>query len=957
MKNVSRHPKTIIRIVIASLFLFLGISQTASAYGTYPTSVKNPANFHPGYYMMIGENDNYSYTYSSFKDNVNFVGVKKNYAWSKLEPSLGVYDFSQIDADLNYLKSTGKRLWLQIGDTQFGPYPPLTPSYMWKDSSYGCDPLYYGNYARTVQDGGWLPCIWNTKVQGRITALYNALGARYNSNPYIEAVTLGETSTGSTGWGYSTDVEQAAFKVRALAGKKAFPDKVVVHSVNYGVGLYDLAPFVLWLTDNGIGINNPDMFLTPAKSYLLNTIYPMSLTYHNSVPIAVDVAWSNYVEENSLLAPPRPNTSEELLNGAIQKTNPHYVLWEKRDPYFYNDAIPAIQKVGPLPAAKQFYAGTGNNPLPTVTLSATPTSVTSGTTATLTWSSTNSTSCTASNGWTGAKATAGTQVTSALTTATTYTLTCTGAGGTTAPQSVTIMVTPPLAYGTYPASVKNPANFHPGYYLLTSSHGSALAGNLSRIANQPLFKGAEVIYWWDDLVPGPKGQYNFVAMDANLAYLKSIGKQMSIQIVFTQFGPYQPKIPAYMFNDTTYGGDATYHGAFPRTGNGWYPVVWNSKVQAEFISLIQAIGARYAGDPNVEGITLIETAMETGSAYGGNGTLIETAYKAFATAARNAFPGKTVNYQVNFTPFSDRAGFIDWLVQNNIGLGTPDVIYSTPPSTNPLSYNNEVLPKYTQYHNQIPTGPQIQFPDWASNGSPLSGDASISESMLKYAVQTMNPWYLYWDFDNGTYNATILPAITAYGQLPAAKQFYAGTVVPPPTSGYTAQYWNTPLATSSPTFPTTVPTLTRTDADINFFWGTSTPASTITADHFAARWTKTQNFTAGTYRFTVTADDGIRVYVDNNILINQWKDQGAVKPQPLRGQAPMPPPAPQETAGREQRQSLAHSPPPLSPLQPPTHSPVRERAAPPHRSRWWWLLMATRAVMGTAHKRFSMICD
>ena len=50
-------------------------------------------------------------------------------------------------------------------------------------------------------------------------------------------------------------------------------------------------------------------------------------------------------------------------------------------------------------------------PAPTVTLSASPTTVASGASSTLTWCSTNATSCTASGGWTGAKATSGTQST------------------------------------------------------------------------------------------------------------------------------------------------------------------------------------------------------------------------------------------------------------------------------------------------------------------------------------------------------------------------------------------------------------------------------------------------------------------------------------------------------------------------------------------------------------------
>ena len=66
---------------------------------------------------------------------------------------------------------------------------------------------------------------------------------------------------------------------------------------------------------------------------------------------------------------------------------------------------------------------------PTVILTANPTSVASGATTTLTWSSTNATSCTASNGWTGTMATSGSKASATLTAATTFALSCTGTGG------------------------------------------------------------------------------------------------------------------------------------------------------------------------------------------------------------------------------------------------------------------------------------------------------------------------------------------------------------------------------------------------------------------------------------------------------------------------------------------------------------------------------------------------
>lgn len=72
------------------------------------------------------------------------------------------------------------------------------------------------------------------------------------------------------------------------------------------------------------------------------------------------------------------------------------------------------------------------------------------------------------------------------------------------------------------------------------------------------------------------------------------------------------------------------------------------------------------------------------------------------------------------------------------------------------------------------------------------------------------------------------------------------------------------------------PVLTRVDSAINFNWGVGSPAGGIPADSFSVRWVSSRYFSsAGNYVFTATADDGVRVWVDGNLIIDEWQDQVA----------------------------------------------------------------------------------
>jgi hypothetical protein len=68
------------------------------------------------------------------------------------------------------------------------------------------------------------------------------------------------------------------------------------------------------------------------------------------------------------------------------------------------------------------------------------------------------------------------------------------------------------------------------------------------------------------------------------------------------------------------------------------------------------------------------------------------------------------------------------------------------------------------------------------------------------------------------------------------------------------------------------PVLVREDAEIDFDWGTGSPAPEIDDDGFSVRWTRTATLRPGLYRFTVTSDDGARLWVNERLVISAWYD-------------------------------------------------------------------------------------
>lgn len=151
------------------------------------------------------------------------------------------------------------------------------------------------------------------------------------------------------------------------------------------------------------------------------------------------------------------------------------------------------------------------------------------------------------------------------------------------------------------------------------------------------------------------------------------------------------------------------------------------------------------------------------------------------------------------------------------------------------------------------TGPRTLF-TW-------SGNLNIPSGASEWYANTSVPS----DAPSGTY--TFQVSSNYNGQTSSQSTTFTvqqGTSCPV----YRAEYYNNRTLSGSPTF------VRCEDWPINHNWGNGGPGHGVGNDNFSARWTGRAHIDSGTYTFIGGADDGIRMWLDGNLIINEWHDQG-----------------------------------------------------------------------------------
>lgn len=111
-----------------------------------------------------------------------------------------------------------------------------------------------------------------------------------------------------------------------------------------------------------------------------------------------------------------------------------------------------------------------------------------------------------------------------------------------------------------------------------------------------------------------------------------------------------------------------------------------------------------------------------------------------------------------------------------------------------------------------------------------------------------------------------LDTVTVASPTPTPTPTPPQATTVPILNSFKADYFNNQTFTGTPAYSTNT-------TSINYNWGTGSPAAGVNADHFSAKYTGSFSFDGSTYKFNATSDDGVRVYLDGQLIIDAWKDQ------------------------------------------------------------------------------------
>ncbi len=246
----------------------------------------------------------------------------------------------------------------------------------------------------------------------------------------------------------------------------------------------------------------------------------------------------------------------------------------------------------------------------------------------------------------------------------------------------------------------------------------------------------------------------------------------------------------------------------------------------------------------------------------------------------------TYQWQYNSTPIPDKTTATLTIANAQLSdTGTYDVVVGNPyGTTTSAGILLTVMPPVPIITNQplsklvaasIPAQFNVGASAPAPSGYPLRyqwqfGDVDMPDetnaTLTIASAQGLNAGY---------YTAIVANDFGSSTSVVATLNLTAGIIGS--GTGLKGSYYNDATYTNStpPALFATAPVLIRVDPEIRFDWVLGSPDPVVTSDYFSTRWMgQVEAPVADTYSFYTRTDDGVKLYVDGQLLINQWQLQG-----------------------------------------------------------------------------------
>lgn len=324
------------------------VSGASSAKGASANTKSSPIKS-PHHYMYVGR-DRALISQVGFLSTSRLEGAQIMYSWKQLEHDEGVYEFSDIQHDLNYLKSKDKKLFIQIQDATFDPAKAAVPNYIMKDPKYNGGVIW--QYDSQGKPEGTVAMRWHPEVRRRFKKLLEALGRQFDDK--IEGLNLQETSIGvvenptNAAKGFSYEGYRNAILENMTSLKQAFPTSTTMQYLNFMPGEWlpdDDKSYMRSIFEYAARIGAPD--LMPDKLSQKNHVYKFMSGRHWTIPLGIAVQDGNYVGETGDDRKPTaswPNIVPHLDQFATTTLKVKYIFWGAQEPYFSHDVIPYLKR-------------------------------------------------------------------------------------------------------------------------------------------------------------------------------------------------------------------------------------------------------------------------------------------------------------------------------------------------------------------------------------------------------------------------------------------------------------------------------------------------------------------------------------------------------------------------------------------------------------------------------------